>query len=124
MRWQESRISSGDDRMTKRAGLPLSVGQASITMRMLLAGIIAAAAAICIGGGMLISSHAAARVVAVLLIVPAGLIGIAGVAFVLAPHSRYGDWLDRFVPRLAERRIALLTAMSLWLAALVVTWIR
>lgn len=49
----------------KRAGLPLSVGQASITMRVLLAIVFAAAAALCVGGGMLISSNAAARVIAI-----------------------------------------------------------
>ena len=108
----------------KRAGLPLSVGQASAAMRVLLAIVFAVAAALCIGGGMLISSNAAARAIAILLIVPVGLIGVAGVAFVLAPHSRYGDWLDRFVPRLAERRIAIVTAMLLWGTAFLLTALR
>jgi hypothetical protein len=105
----------------KRAGLPLSVGQASMPVRVLLAIVLAAAAALCIAGGVFIASNAAARAIAILLVIPVGLIGVAGVAFVLAPHSRYGDWLDRFVPRLAERRIATLTAVLLWGVAYVLT---
>lgn len=46
------------------------------------------------------------RVFAVLLIIPLGLIGILAAAFIVAPRSRFGVWLDHFVPRLLEPRIA------------------
>jgi hypothetical protein len=105
----------------KRAGLPLSVGQAPLAMRVLLALVFAVAAALCIGGGIVLSSNPVARAIAILLIVPVGLIGILAVAFVLAPHSRYGDWLDRFVPRLAEPKIAVLVTVLLWVIAFVLT---
>lgn len=107
-----------------RAGLPLSVGHASLPVRVVIAVVFALAAAVSIGGGIAISSIAAARVVAVLLVVPIGLVGILAVAFILAPRSRYGDWLDRFVPRLREPRVAFATAMLLWTLAFLLTWTR
>jgi hypothetical protein len=105
----------------KRAGLPLSVGQASLGVRVLLALILAAAAALCIGGGVYISSLTAARVIAVLLVIPVGLTGAIATAFVLAPHSRFGDWLDRFVPRLREPAVAIATAVAFWTLAFALT---
>lgn len=108
----------------KRAGLPLSVGQASIGVRLTIALIFMAVALLCIGGGIYISNLTAARVLAVLLVIPVGLIGAIAVAFVLAPHSRFGDWLDRFVPRLRERDIAINTALFFWLTALALSLLR
>ncbi|HEX8254768.1 MAG TPA: hypothetical protein VF846_16610 [Thermoanaerobaculia bacterium] len=106
----------------KRAGLPLSVGQASAAVRIMLGLVFAATAILCIGGGIFISTMAvAARVIAVVLIVPIGLIGAIAVAFILAPHSRFGDWLDRFVPRLREPRVAGAVALTLWITALSLT---
>lgn len=105
----------------RTAGLPLSVGSASPGVRLLLATIFLAAAALCIAAGVLLSSDAAARVVAVVLIVPIGLIGLVGVAFTLAPWSRFGVWLDHFVPRLREPRVALVTTLTLWAIALAIT---
>jgi hypothetical protein len=105
----------------KRAGLPLSVGQASLPVRVTIALIFAVVAAVCIGGGILISSVAAARVLAILLVIPVGLIGVLATAFVLAPHSRFGDWLDRFVPRLREPKIAVATVLVFWLVAFTLT---
>lgn len=102
----------------KRAGLPLSVGQASRGVRVMIAIIFTAVTLLCIGGGIYISNITAARVLAVLLVIPVGLVGALAVAFVLAPHSRFGDWLDRFVPRLRERNIAIATALLFWLTAL------
>ena len=105
----------------KRAGLPLSVGQASLPVRMMIALIFAIVAAVCIGGGIVISSVAAGRVLAILLVVPVGLTGVLAAAFVLAPHSRFGDWLDRFVPRLREPQVAIATALLFWLVAFTLT---
>lgn len=108
--------------MRRSAGLPLSVGQASLPVRLLIAGIFLATAVLCIGGGMLIGAAApAARVLAVVLIVPLGLTGMVAAAFVLVPRSPFGVWLDGFVPRLREPRTAALTAMVLWLISFAVT---
>jgi hypothetical protein len=106
----------------RSAGLPLSVGRASFATRALIALVFLVTAALCIGGGVLISGTGAARVVAVVLIVPLGLIGLLAAAFILAPWSRYGVWLDAFVPRLREPMIAVATAMLLWAIAFLVTW--
>lgn len=108
--------------MKRSAGLPLSVGRASPATRILIAVVFLVAAALCIGGGVAISRLGPARVVAVILIVPLGLIGLPAAAFIVAPWSRYGVWLDAFVPRLREPRVAAATAMLLWLAAFLVTW--
>ena len=109
--------------MRRSAGLPLSVGRASVATRVFLAAVFLATAALCIGGGILISRVALApRVVAVVLIVPLGLIGVLAAAFILAPWSRFGVWLDGFVPRLREPLVAAGTAMTLGLIALLITW--
>jgi hypothetical protein len=110
--------------MKRSAGLPLSVGQASLAVRIVIALVFLLTASLCIGGGVLISSNIAARCIAVLLIVPVGLIGLIAAAFVIAPHSRFGVWLDHFIPRLWNPRVALATAMTFWLLALLVTWRR
>ncbi|HEX2059170.1 MAG TPA: hypothetical protein VHK90_00370 [Thermoanaerobaculia bacterium] len=110
--------------MRRSAGLPLSVGQARLGVRALIALVFLATAAICIGGGWVIASMAAARVVAVVLIVPIGVIGVIAAAFALAPHSRFGVWLDGFVPLLRKPAVAVATAIALWAIAFVVTWRR
>jgi hypothetical protein len=109
--------------MKRSAGLPLSVGRASAVTRVFLAIVFAAAAALCIGGGMLIARVGVApRAVAMLLIIPIGLIGVVAAAFILGPWTRFGVWLDSFVPRLREPSIAVATAMLLWGVAFVLTW--
>ena len=108
--------------MKRSAGLPLSVGRASLPTRVLVAVVFLIAAALCIGGGVAVSRLGPARAVAVILIVPLGLVGVMAAAFILAPWSRYGVWLDAFVPRLREPRVAVATAMLLWLAAFLLTW--
>lgn len=105
----------------RRAGLPLSVGQASLPARLTIALVFLVTAFLCIAGGRLISESGAARAVAVALIVPLGEIGILATAFVLAPRSRFGDWLDRFVPRLREPLVAAATGTVLWLIAFLAT---
>ena len=110
-----------DLHVKRTAGLPLSVGRASLATRVLIALVFLVTAALCIGGGVLISTSGAARVVAVVLIVPLGLIGVIAALFVLAPWSRFGVWLDEFVPRLREPHIAIATTLVLWLLAFLVT---
>jgi hypothetical protein len=109
--------------MKRSAGLPLSVGSASIPVRVFLAVVFLAAAALCLAGGAFIAREGLApRVLAVLLIVPLGLIGMLAAAFMIAPWSRYGVWLDGFVPRLREPHVAAATAMLLWGIAFLLTW--
>lgn len=105
----------------RRAGLPLSVGQASLGTRVIIAFVFLMTAFLCIAGGRLISESGAARAVAVVLIVPLGMSGLIAAAFVLAPRSAFGDWLDRFVPRLREPLVAAGTGTVLWLIAFFVT---
>lgn len=97
------------------------MGQASLAVRLLIACVFLVTAALCIGGGMLISRTAPGRAVAIVLIVPIGLIGLMAAAFVLAPHSRFGAWLDHFVTRLREPRVALGAAIVFWLVAAAAT---
>jgi hypothetical protein len=106
----------------RSAGLPLSVGSASLGVRILIATVFAVTAMLCIGGGILIARVAmAARIVAILLIVPLGIAGVVAAAFVLAPWSRFGVWLDAFVTRLREPRIAVAAALILWAIAFLLT---
>lgn len=107
--------------MRRSAGLPLSVAQALIGTRVVIAAVFLVTAMLCIAGGRLISESLAPRMVAVVLIVPIGLIGLIAAAFVLAPRSRFGEWLDGFVPRLREPLVAIGTATVLWLTALLLT---
>ncbi|HEX6087098.1 MAG TPA: hypothetical protein VF266_21385 [Thermoanaerobaculia bacterium] len=89
---------------------------------MFLAIVFFVVAALCIGGGVSISRVGLApRVVAVVLIVPLGLIAAIAAAFILAPWSRFGVWLDAFVPRLREPLVAILTAVALWVVAFLLT---
>lgn len=109
--------------MRPSAGLPLSVGQATLAVRLVIAVVFLLAAGVAIAGGVLMSSIVIARVMAVLLVIPVGLIGILAAAFVLAPHSRYGVWLDHFLPTLRRPAVAVATAIALWTAAFLLTWI-
>ena len=45
---------------------------------------------------------------------------LVAAVFVIAPHSRFGVWLDHFLPRLREERIAYATMLALWLASALV----
>lgn len=105
------------------AGLPLSVGSASLGVRILIAAVFAVTALLCIGGGIVIARAATAgRIVAILLVVPLGLAGMVAAAFVLAPWSRFGVWLDAFVVRLREPRIAVAVTVIAWAIAFLLTW--
>lgn len=107
--------------MKKSAGLPLSVGQASLPVRLLIASVFLLTAILCVAGGVLISETSAGRVLAIVLVIPVGETGSIAAAFVLAPHSRFGRWLDHFVTRLREPVVAVGTAAALWLVAFAVS---
>ncbi|HEX9983484.1 MAG TPA: hypothetical protein VGF69_09475 [Thermoanaerobaculia bacterium] len=108
--------------MRRSAGLPLSVGQASLGLRIFLTTIISITGAICISAGIFISRVSpVAAAAAVILIVPLGLVALIAAAYILVPLSRAGVWLDGFLPRLREPRIALLTAAVIWSVAAVIT---
>jgi hypothetical protein len=88
----------------RSAGLPLSVGRASVATRLFLALVFLATAALCLGGGVLISREGTApRVVAVVLIVPLGLIGLLAAAFILAPGPASASGSTPSYPGCASR---------------------
>ena len=108
-------------RAVETAGLALSVGQASVATRVFLATVVLATALIVAAAGFMVARTPAGRVVAIALIEPLAIIGFIAAAFIAAPRSRFGIWLDRFVPRLRDAKIALLTALILFaLAATIV----
>lgn len=103
------------------AGLPASVGSASLPLRITIAAVFLVTAAILLGAGVFIASESRlAFVVTVAMIEPIGIIGVIAAAFVLAPHSRFGVWLDHFVPRVREPVVAILTVLALWGVALAI----
>ncbi|HEY0143911.1 MAG TPA: hypothetical protein VGF48_23690 [Thermoanaerobaculia bacterium] len=105
-----------------KAGLTHSVGQASIGIRVLLAVVSLVTAMLCIGGGRYIAATSPmARALAVILVMPIGFIVFAAAAFCLAPHSRYGQQLDEFVPRLRDPKFAIGTPVVLWLVGFYAT---
>jgi hypothetical protein len=104
------------------AGLPLSVGSASLPVRLLLAVMVLLVGGLCIGGGMFIarSGSVAGIVIAIAMIIPLGLICCIAAAFIVAPFSRFGVWLDEFVAKLNGGRAAAVFVV-LWLVAFVLT---
>ena len=95
------------------AGLPLSVGAAPLSVRLVIAFVFLLTAAVCIAGGVFVASSGSrlATFAAIVLIEPIGIVGLIAVAFIAAPHSRFGVWLDHFVPRLRETGVAVATAV-------------
>ncbi|HEX6161613.1 MAG TPA: hypothetical protein VF111_15660 [Thermoanaerobaculia bacterium] len=105
-----------------KAGLAHSVGQASIGIRILLAMVSLVTAALCIGGGRVIATTSPlARALAVILVIPVGFIIFLAAMFCLMPHSPFGQRLDELVPRLREGKVAVTTAVVLWLVAFYAT---
>lgn len=103
------------------AGLPLSVGSAPAAVRVLLAAIFAIVAAACLAGGVLVARRgpAMATIVTIAAIMPLGHVALLAAAFVVAPFSRYGVWLDTFAGALNGRR-ALGVLVALWLVSLAI----
>lgn len=100
------------------AGLPLSVGSASVPVRLGIATIFALVALIVGGSAMylFVCGRVAARVLSIVALMPFAFAGLFAAAFVAAPFSRYGIWLDAFVPSLPGRRGVLVLVIS-WSAA-------
>ena len=114
-----SRLSAlGSREAPQTAGLTQSVGQAGWGTRTMLAIVVLASSLLMMASGLAVSSRAAGAVVATLLIQPVALIGLLAAAFIAAPHSSYGAWLDRFVPRLRDARVAILATLALWTISL------
>lgn len=101
-----------------KAGLTHSVGQASIGIRILLAMVSLVTAALCIGGGRVIATTSP---LAVILVIPVGFVIFLAAMFCLMPHSSFGQRLDELVPRLREGKVAVTTAVVLWLVAFYAT---
>ena len=122
-RFDGARFRAGYEVIERRtAGLPLSVGSASFATRLFLALSFAAVAAICIGAGVAIAraDALAGTVVAIVFVVPLGCLAAIAAAFVLAPFSRFGVWLDAFLPTVTGVRVAAVVAAFWLLSALIV----
>ena len=105
-------------REPESAGLPLSVGPASIPVRLSIAAVLLLVAAL-VGAASLhifACGPGAARAMSVVALTPFSLAGLLAAAFVCAPYSRYGTWVDTFIARFNGRRVAML-AFVVWLGA-------
>jgi hypothetical protein len=102
----------------RSAGLPLSVGSASLPVRAVVAGVFMLVAAITCAGGVYAGMHGplGAAIVAAMAILPFSVVVLIAAAFVIAPHSRFGVWLDTTLPTIGARG-ALGIAMAIWSAA-------
>ena len=100
------------------AGLPLSVGSASLPVRITVAGVFVMMAAITFAGGVYAGTYGpiAAAVVAAMALLPFSFIALVAAAFVIAPYSRFGVWLDAALPLIDGRRAAMIAAL-LWSSA-------
>lgn len=101
--------------------MSLSVGQAGATLRFLIGSILFVTAVIVAAAGRIIDDGSVVRrVLAVVLVEPFAVIGFVAVAYISAPHSRFGTWLDEFLPRLRHWPLALLTALSISLISFII----
>ncbi len=102
----------------------MSVGQASRPVRALLAVVLVVVGVLCLGGGVLVAGRGGTPgvVLSIALVEPFGFVALLAAAFVAAPFSWYGRWLDQFVPLLARPGTALLTAAALAIASAVVVF--
>ena len=102
----------------KSAGLPLSVGSAPLPLRIFIAAMFLTIGVLCMTGGAFLGARGpvAAKCIAVALIIPLGLIACIGAAFTIAPFSRFGVWLDHFLPTMTGVRAAAV-AVLMWIMA-------
>lgn len=82
--------------------------------RVLISLVVFIASAVAVGASIVLSSKFAGEMVAILFLGAMGITGLLASAFIAAPHSRYGRWLDHFVTRLRTVRTAVFVALSLW----------
>ena len=108
-------------RPRKSAGLPLSVGAASLLVRVLLSAIVLVASTVSVAAGVLLGRRGPlpAAMIAGGLLIPFGIIALLGAAFIAAPHSRFGKWLDH---SLDAQRLAR-AAGAIWMLSILITWI-
>ena len=92
-----------------RAGLALSVGNASLGIRLFLSLMAAIIAIVCAVAGRTVTRSGAAGWALAVLIEPFAIVCAIAAAFIVAPHSRFAVWLDEFVPRLRRPPVALAT---------------
>jgi hypothetical protein len=102
----------------RSAGLPLSVGAASLALRVFIAAMFLIVGVLCLASGGFVgrTGGVPASVIAILLIVPFGLIACTAALYTIAPFSRFGVWLDHFLPTLGSWRGGLV-AVLLWLVS-------
>jgi hypothetical protein len=109
--------------VSESAGLQRSVGSASLPVRLLLALVYVVAALILLGMGVYVSRGPLfLAALAVFAILPFGFVACVATAFVLAPWSRFGIWVDGFVPQLG-RRPGLAAAAVLWTLGALLVWL-
>lgn len=111
-------------RERRTAGLSLSVGSASLPLRLFLAFLFAVFGALCLGAAIAIGriGPGAAAILAVAAIVPLGCLGIAGAVYTAAPFSRFGLWLDVFAGGMTWRRAAGVFALF-WAIGALLVWL-
>jgi hypothetical protein len=101
-----------------RAGLPMSVGSASLPLRLLVASMWMVPAAIALAGAFYAASFGwPARALATVVLIPFSLIAAIAAIYVVAPRGEFGDWLDLALPALRDRATAVLVALLLILAS-------
>ena len=103
----------------RNAGLHLSVGSASRAVRVVVSTVFLTTGALCVASGLTIGAGgpAAATLVAIVLVIPLGIIACIAAAFVLAPFSRFGVWLDELLPSLNGWRGVMVAALLAAVAA-------
>lgn len=106
--------------MRESAGLPLSVGNAPIAIRLFLATVALTVALICGFAGRLVAGAGTAGWILGLLVEPVAIVCAVGAAFIAGPYSRFGVWLDHFVPQLRRPLIAMATAAIVVLISIAV----
>lgn len=111
-------FASRSGTLPAHAGLPASVGEASLAIRLLVAGVWALPAASAAAGAFFIATHGlSARLLAAMLLMSFALIAAVGATFVLVPRSEFGDWLDLALPALRHRWTACTVALTLFVAS-------
>lgn len=104
----------------KTAGLALSVGHAGIATRIFLAAIVLVTSAIVAAAAVMIGRSVPA--VSIVLMLPLAIVGLIAALFIAAPHSRFGVWVDRSVPRLGDRNTAVATYGALVSVSAAIQW--
>ncbi|MDX1582663.1 MAG: hypothetical protein R3338_03605 [Thermoanaerobaculia bacterium] len=103
------------------AGLIESVGRASFPTRLGIS-LAFVVTGLLVGGGGWAVSHAggtAGRGIALLALLPFANVACVAALYAFAPHSAFGVWLDRNLPRIRDWRVALGVAVALLILSLI-----